>query len=370
MLNNGELMYNFNDEYGPEKIMEVYDPKTKTEGVVVIHNTALGLGKGGIRLVPDITTGEVYGLARAMTWKNALADLPFGGAKAGIRADPKIANKEEVIRAFARMLSPLIPKYYVAGPDMNITEKEMGYFADELKDMKACTGKPASMGGLPHELGSTGFGVVQATKVAMEFSKKPISGATVALEGYGNVGTFTHKFLEGMGAKIIAISDSKGMAYFPSGMKYDQAMKIKHEKGTITAYPGAKVQPAPALFGLDVDILIPGARPNVISGTNVDNVKARLVVEAANIPMTEDVERKLAAKGILVVPDFVANAGGVISSYVEYIGGTPDEMFKIVEKKIVANTSLVLERSGGKDVRKAAMDIARERVDAAMQKQK
>jgi glutamate dehydrogenase (NAD(P)+) len=354
--------------FGPEKIMEVYDPKTKVHGVVVIHNTALGPGKGGIRMVSDISTQEVYGLARAMTWKNALANLPYGGAKAGIKADPKTVNKEEVMRAFARMLKPIIPAYYIAGPDMNISEKEMGYFADELKDMKACTGKPASMGGLPHELGSTGFGVVQATKVAMEYSKRPLSGASVALEGYGNVGTFTHKFITGLGAKVVAISDSKGTAYVPGGLDYEKAMEVKAGKGTITAYPGAKIMPAAALFGMSTDILIPGARPNVITRANVDAVRARLVVEAANIPMTPEIEGVLSERGVVVVPDFVANAGGVISSYVEHIGGTPQEMFRIVEEKISSNTKIVMERSGGKDVRKAAMAIAMERVREAMER--
>jgi len=360
-------MYSFADEWGPERVIEVHDTKLKFQGVLVIDNTARGPGKGGMRMVPDITTNEVFGLARAMTWKNALADIPFGGAKAGIRADPKRTDKEAVLRSFARLLGPVIPKYYCAGPDMNTAEREMAWFSDELGTRAACTGKPFALGGLPHELGSTGFGVVQAAKVAMEFSKKPLSGASVAIEGYGNVGTFAHKFLEEMGANVVAISDSKGTAYAQSGLKYAQSMKVKAEKGTITAYQGAKVLPAGALFGLDVDILIPGARPNVITEANVNEVKAKLVVEAANIPMTPAIEHKLSKKGILVVPDFVANAGGVISSYVETINGTPGQMFEMVERKIVDNTRLCLEKAEGRDVRTAALSIAQERVKDAMQ---
>ncbi len=364
-------MYSFVDEWGPERVFEVYDARHNVHGVVVIDNTARGPGKGGMRLVPDISTQEVFGLARAMTWKNALADIPFGGAKAGIRADPKKINKEEVIRSFARLLAPVIESNsYCAGPDMNTSQNEMAWFADELNNRQACTGKPFAMGGLPHELGSTGFGVAQSARIAMEFSKKPMAGASVAIEGYGNVGTFAHKFLEEMGANVIAISDSKGTAYLPSGIKYEEAMKIKSEKGTITAYPKCTVQPPAALFGLNTDILIPGARPNVITDANVNDVKAKLVVEAANIPMTPAVEKKLSNKGILVVPDFVANAGGVISSYVEYIGGTEGEMFEMVERKIVNNTRISLERSEGKDVRSAATAIAQERVRDAMQYRK
>jgi glutamate dehydrogenase/leucine dehydrogenase len=261
-------------------------------------------------------------------------------------------------------------KKYCAGPDMNTAEREMAWFADELSNPMACTGKPSAIGGLPHELGSTGFGVAQATRVAMEFSKKPLSGATAAIEGYGNVGTFAHKFLEEMGASVVAISDSKGTAYLAGGFKHAQALAVKAEKGTITAYHGAKVSAASALFGLEVDILIPGARPNVITEANVNEVKAKLVVEAANIPMTPAIEHRLAKHGAVVVPDFVANAGGVISSYVETINGTPGQMFEMVERKIVDNTRLALERSEGHDVRAAALSIAQERVRDAMQYRK
>lgn len=360
-------MHRYEDEWGPERILEVYDPKTKVHGVVVIDNTARGVGKGGMRLVPDLTVSEVARLARAMTWKNALADIPFGGAKSGIRADPKAINKEQVVRNFARLLAPVIPKYYISGPDMNITEREMGWFADELKEKNACTGKPASMGGLPHELGSTGFGVALATKVAMEFSKKPLSGATVAIEGYGNVGTFAHKFLEEMGAKVVAISDSKGTAYCGGGFEHKKALETKEKQGTITAYKGAQKKDGKALFEMDVDILIPGARPDVITAENVNDVRAKLVVEAANLPMKHDMELVLAKKGVLVVPDFVANAGGVISSYVETMGGSGRDMFKVVEDKITSNTKIVLENAKNMDIRASALQIAQSRVRDAME---
>lgn len=359
-------MYQFADEWGPERVLQVYDAKSGMHGVLVIDNTARGPGKGGIRMVPDISTQEVFGLARAMTWKNALADIPYGGAKCGIKADPKTVDKNKVMRALAEKLSPMIPKYYIAGPDMNTTEKEMDAFADELKRKDACTGKSTSAGGLPHELGSTGFGVVQCAKVACEFTKLSISGATVALEGYGNVGTFTHKFISGLGAKVVAISDSKGTAYVPGGIDYETMMKVKAEKGTVTAYPGAQIKPAADLFGMQVDILIPGARPNVITEENFHAVKAKMVVEAANIPMTPQVERKLSQAGVIVLPDFLANAGGVISSHVELMGGSKEDMFAMVREKITKNTQLVLEASGGKDVREAGLRIAKDRVRQAM----
>jgi len=357
-----------NDEYGPEMIVHVYDPKTGMEGIVVIDNTAIGPAKGGVRLVPDITVEEVYGLARAMTWKNALAGIPFGGAKSGIKAPGNSPNKADLVRAFSEKIAPLVPSKYVPGPDMNIGENEMAIISKTIGTPKASTGKPASMGGLPHELGSTGFGVFLATEVALENAKIPLESATVAIEGFGNVGTFTTKFLTEKGAKVVAVSDSKGTVYLESGLKYETLMQVKKEKGTVTAYPGAKVLPAADLFGIKCDVLIPGARPNVIRADNMAEIKARVLVEAANIPMTPDIELALVKRGIVVVPDFVANAGGVISSYVEFIGGTEPEMFKLVREKITTNTRLVFERAKGGDLRSAALDIAKERVKAAMAK--
>ena len=358
----------FEDAIGPERILHVYDPITKMQGVVVVDNTALGPGKGGVRMVPDITTEEVFGLARAMTWKNALAGIPFGGAKSGIKAPGNSPHKAELVRAFAEKIAPLVPGCYIPGPDMNIGENEMAILANTIGTPKAATGKPASMGGLPHELGSTGFGVALATEVALEQRKMPLNGATIAIEGFGNVGTFTMKFLAEKGAKVVAISDSKGTAYLESGLDYAKAMQVKKEKGTISAYPGARVLEPSQLFALKCDVLIPGARPNVIHVGNVQSVKAKILVEAANIPMTPEVEHELEKKGVLVVPDFVANAGGVISSYVESINGTEQQMFKLVREKITANTRLVLERAKGGHARAAALEIAEERVIAAMEK--
>lgn len=358
------------DEIGPERVFEVYDQKTGMHGVAVIDNTARGVGKGGIRMVPDLATAEVRGLARAMTWKNAMADIPFGGAKSGIRADPRKLSREQkeaIVRAFARKLSEIIPKHYIAGPDMNMTEVEMAYVADELQTPMACTGKPAQLGGLPHELGSTGFGVALATKTAIEFQGKSLNGMTVAIEGYGNVGTFAHQFLEQWGAKVVALSDSKGTIHNEHGLKHEEMMKVKAEKGTVTAAHGGNVLDGKALFELPVDILIPGARPDVINAGNVNNIKAKYVAEAANLPAKYEFEQVLMKKGVVVLPDFVANAGGVISSYCETVNMNSDQMFKMVEHKLKANTKIMMERAqADNDTRKAAMGIARERVEEAM----
>jgi len=359
------------DEYGFEKIVEVYDEKTGMQGVCVIHNTARGLGKGGIRMVPDITTEEVMGLARAMTWKNAMADIPFGGAKSGIKANDKELTpeqKEAVVRAFARKIAELMPGQYIAGPDMNMTEVEMDEMADELKNPKVTTGKSISMKGLPHELGSTGYGVVVSIRVAIEHLGLDPKNLTAAIEGFGNVGTFTMKFLTEMGVKVVAVSDSKGTIYDENGLDYEALMKTKEEKRTVTAYDKGKVFGTKELFELPVDILVPGARPNVITNENVEKVKAKIVAEAANLPIPYETEKILMKKGVTVIPDFVSNAGGVISSWCETEGMDDEKMFKIVEEKVSNNTKVMLEHADKmeKDTRKAALEIAKQRVHDAM----
>ncbi|MEM4335510.1 MAG: Glu/Leu/Phe/Val dehydrogenase [Candidatus Anstonellales archaeon] len=356
------------DEFGPERVLEVYDQRTGMHGVLVIDNTALGPGKGGIRMVPDIATVEVMGLARAMTWKNALADLPFGGAKAGIRGDPNSPNKLEIVRAFAKKIKEFIPSLYVAGPDMYMGEKEMATIADELGP-DSCTGKPFHMGGLPHELGSTGFGVAWCARTVMDELEAGIEGMKVAIEGFGNVGTFTMKSLAEWGAKVVAVSDSKGTIFNPDGLNYERLMEVKQKSGTVTAYKPGEILSKEKLFELDVDILIPGARPNVINEQNWQKINSKYIVEAANIPIPVDVEKKLEDKGMVVVPDILANAGGVISSYCETKNMNPEQMFDTVRYKIVTNTKLVInKRSESRYTRDAAMSIARERVVDAMKK--
>lgn len=352
------------DEIGPEKIVEVYDPRSGLEAYVVIDSTARGPAKGGIRFVPDISKEEVFGLARAMTYKNALADLPFGGGKSGIKAKPN-ANKELLIRAFARALRNLKHEY-IAGPDMYMGEKEMGWIADEI-GFDYVTGKPLSLGGLPHELGSTGFGVALAAEIA--FNMLGIEDRSVAIEGFGNVGSFTFKFLQEKGFKIVAVSDSKGFVYNPDGLSYEEVERVKKEKGSVKYATGRSFDDPKKLFELDVGILIPGARPYVITEENYQNVKAKLIVEAANIPIAEEIEEKLAEKGIYIVPDFLANAGGVISSYAELLHYTPEQMFELVKHKIATNTKIVIERAlqkGHRNFRHSALEIAKERVMDAL----
>lgn len=355
------------DAFGPEKIIEVYNPKVGMRGFVVIDNTALGVGKGGIRMTSTVTAQEVAKLARAMTWKCALADLPFGGAKAGIVADSSHISKEHkenLIKAFAQAVKIVVPDLYVAGPDIATTMNEMAIFASEIGDMKACTGKPLDMGGLPHELGSTGYGVFLATKQACEFLGVDLKGKRVAIEGYGNVGSFVGKFLQEAGAVVTHVSDRDGLVYKSSGLDHEELMSAIKKSGSVISYSSAKVLPVDAILDADVDILVTAAIPDRIKIADVDRIKAKIVVEGSNIPASFEVEKILHKKGIWVVPDFVANSGGVISSYIEYINGTEQEMFERIKRTVLKNTLMVLEESNAtrKTPREVALAIAQEKV--------
>lgn len=369
------------DAFGPEYVVRVYDPKLGMEGFTVIDNTALGVGKGGIRMTPTVTEEEVRRLARAMTWKNALAGIPFGGAKSGIVTPPEVlknkALKKKFVQSFAKLLKPLLVEKYVAGPDVNNGEKEMQWIAEAAGDWRAATGKPASYAkkgarrgtwrGLPHELGSTGYGVAYATAVAAELVGIDLKGARVAIEGFGNVGTFAFKFLSEMGATVVAVADSRTCAYMKEGLDYATAMRTKRRTGGLSAYPGAEALHHDQIFALPVDILIPAAVTDVINDSNKDAITARLVVEGANIPMREEVEEYLFRSGIVIVPDIVANAGGVISSYAEYMGYGAEKMFQLVRSKVTAATQEVMKESLRKkeNPRSVALRLAMKKVARA-----
>ena len=366
------------DEFGPEKVLEVYDPGAGMHGFLVIDNTALGPGKGGIRITSSVTAEEVYRLARTMTWKNALAEIPFGGAKSGIVAEVRgltYEAKKSLIQSFARAIRPLSPSLYIAGPDVGTGQEEMCWYAETNGSLKSCTGKPANMCvkpgeecGIPHEFGSTGFGVAYSAAEAVTFLKLNIKDTTVAIEGFGNVGTFVARHLSELGARVVAASDRKGTIYNEQGLEVETLIKLKEKTGSVINYKPGIVLTATELLELKVDILVPAALSDVITPKNVDKVKAKLIVEGSNIPMTPDIEEILHKKGILVIPDFVANAGGVISSYAEYRGYNPKRMFEMVKRKVRKNTRIVLEyaRDKGMKPRDAAMEIAVERVRKAM----
>jgi len=361
------------DEFGPEKVLSVYDGENGMKGVVVIDNTVLGPGKGGIRMTPTVDMEEVARLARNMTWKCALAGLPFGGAKAGIIADSKAIDQERkkgIVEAFSKAIKVISPELFVAAPDMYLGSQDMAWFAESNGNLDSCTGKPESMGGLPHDLGGAGFGVFHSTRVASEMIGLDLKHATFAMEGFGTLGKAAAKYLTEGGAKFIAVSDSQGTIHDTRGFSYEAMVDIKNRGLSVIEYAqryGGEVChkiTCDRILDVDADILITAAKPNLINYADVERLNFKLIVEGSNIPMSFSVENLCHKKGMTVVPDFVANAGGVINSYVEFIGGSKEQMFQMIQERIVENTHAVLKDARSLDIlpRKSALKLSRSKI--------
>jgi glutamate dehydrogenase (NAD(P)+) len=362
------------DEFGPEKVIIVYDPRTQMQGYLVIDNTARGPGKGGVRMRPDLKLTDILRLARTMTWKNAASDLPLGGAKGGIVATPKDHNREAIIRAYARAIGSYIPHEYAFGLDMGLTEDDAALVVDELGDRKAATGKPTSLGGIPYdELMITGFGVVESLDVACQKAGIELGGARVVIQGFGAVGKGAAHFCHEKGAIIIGVSDigvsdSKVALWDSQGLDIEHLLQVKKTTGSLDDVQcGKRIALGEELF-LDADILIPCAVGDVISKENVDNIRAQIIVEGANFATTREAQQVLHERGIIFVPDFIANAGGVIAAYTEMLDGTPSQAIENTRNKVRKNTAEMFHISEEEGLMPldAALKMATERVIAAM----
>ncbi len=358
----------FCDEWGPEKVIQVYDPKTGMTGNLIIDNTAKGPGKGGIRIAENLTPYEIFRLARTMTWKCAIADLPFGGAKGGINANPEKIDKILFIRAFARRIAPFVPHLYIGAPDLGTGEKEMAALVDEIGNVDGATGKPVEIGGVPHELGTTGYGVAIASEIAARKLGLRISDLRVTVQGFGVVGSATAKHLSRMGAKIISLSDIYGMVLNEGGIDVEEAIRVTRETGSVKNYRPAEEYPREKIFEVKTDIFIPAATTDAVNIGNTPLLKTRIIIEGANIAITEKAEEDLIGQGVLVIPDFVANSGGLIGSYTEFIKKTHKETFEIIKEKISMAMGQVLDGFTERDTspRKKALSIAKEKVFRAM----
>ena len=370
------------DEWGPEKVLQVYDPDTAMKGVLVIDNTSKGPGKGGIRFAPSVTPLEIFRLARTMTWKCAAAGLPFGGAKGGIIADPNQVDRVSWMKSFAKMIKPYCPSQYIAATDVGTTELDMAIFAHEIGDMRACTGKPSELGGIPHELGTTGYGVSVALQTALDILKDlkimPMpqkSKARVVIQGFGNVGSFAARFLDQNGIKVIGVSDVSGFIYSKgeNGLNIPKLMKDMKGKAKLSDLKdfGYDIRDKDEIFEIDLDIFIPAAMGGVINNETAPKLLGngvKMVVEAANIPTTTDACEYLHKNNIWIVPDFLANAGGVIGSFVEYQGRTEKEAFDLIEYKITKNIKEILTEAIMKEEnpRKIATELSKQVVYRAM----
>lgn len=359
-------VFEYADELGPSKIIHVYEPSVNMKAILVVDNVAKGPSIGGIRMAEDVSTEECVRLARAMTFKNAAAGLPHGGGKIVVYGDPKMPKdqKQDILRAMSSSLRN--EEDYIFAPDMGTDEECMAWIKDEVGRV---VGLPREVGGIPlDEIGATGWGISQVVDVALEFCDFDIQGARIVVQGFGAVGKNTALFLRDKGAVLIATADTRGAIHNADGLDIDALIELKNQGKSVTDYGGGKTMDGDALADVECDIWIPAARPDVINDSNVGRLNARLVVEGANIPITHSAEKTVHERGILCVPDFIANAGGVICAAMEYQGSTKAAAFETIEEKLRRNTQTVLERMKSEGVlpRQAAIEMATERVKKAM----
>jgi glutamate dehydrogenase (NAD(P)+) len=358
----------FADKYGPAKIIQVFEPSVDLKALLVIDNLAMGPALGGIRMAPDVTIEECFRLARTMTLKHAAAGLPHGGGKVVVFADPKMPKpaKERLLRALASSLRNVLD--YIMAPDMGTDEECMAWIKDEAK--KGVAGLPAELGGIPvDEIGATAWGVRHAAEVALPYCGfSSLDKARVAIQGFGAVGKHTARFFAAQKAVVVGVSDTQGAVYDPHGLDVDELIRLKDAGKGVADYPRGEKFDRDGIIDCACDIWIPAARPDVVHEDNVHRLKARLVVEGANIPLTEGAELYLHEHGVVVIPDFIANSGAVICSSIEYRGATDWEVMDIIKEKVRWNTKLVLEDSRTKKImpREAAMDLALGRLEKAM----
>lgn len=361
------------DEWGPEKVVMVSDPDLGMRGVLVIDNTSRGMGKGGTRMTPTVSVGEIAQLARVMTWKWAAVDLFYGGAKAGIRFDPASPRKEDILRSFVRKLSNEVPREYVFGLDMGLTENDAAIINDEL-GRGAAVGTPYELGGVPYDrLGITGFGVAEVVDQIAE--QKGLQGRRVAVQGFGAVGHAAAERLHEMGYVVTAVSTADGALGDPDGLDIPGLLAERERLGDafVHEHPELALPSRGELF-TDVEILVPAAMQNVLPARDVPEVRARLIVEGANLPTSAEAQSELHARGVTVVPDFIANAGGVVSAAFAMeqrfsaFRPDPQQIFETVSQKLRLNATTTLEEAQRAKAtpHQAARGLAQSRVRAAM----
>lgn len=380
----------------PEREINVALPVEMDNGTVrvfngyrVQHSRLLGPAKGGFRYHPAVDIDEVRGLASLMTWKCSLLGLPYGGAKGGVSVDPALLSTNEVARltrAYAAALAPVIgSRIDIPAPDVNTNDKTMGWFLDEYErvsgtyDPAVVTGKPLALGGSEGRVESTGRGVALVAKLMLARLGIPLDEARIVVQGYGKVGFDAVRFLAEAGCRIIAISDVSGGLYNPGGLDIARINEHvnRHPKRLLEGYIGDVAEPISNadILLLDCDALIPAALEGQITGVNAGCVRARVIVEGANGPTTSEADVILADRGIFVVPDILANAGGVVVSYFEWLQGLQGQRWTLADVRQRLDAQMteafdaVVVRAEAERItlRQAAFLIALERVATAAQ---
>ncbi len=381
----------------PKRIVIVNIPvkmregKTKVfTGFRVLYNDARGPGKGGIRFHPQENLNTVKALSAWMTWKCSLANIPFGGAKGGVICDTKSMNAaelENLSRGYIRAISKLIgPKIDVPAPDVYTTPQIMAWMLDEYEEVighdapGTITGKPVELGGSQGRFDSTAMGGMYVLRETAKLAKMDLKKSKIAIQGFGNAGKFAFEIATKLSkAKVVAITDSQGGIYDPKGLDYDKLSAIKGKTGSVDNYKSGQKISNEELLELDVDILIPAAIENQITKQNADKIKAKVVLELANGPVTPEADKILFEKGIIDMPDFLVNSGGVIVSYFEWVQNidgyywTEDDVYKKLDTIITNSFSEVIRmqqdyKKKGKKItpREAAYIVAVDRVAKAM----
>jgi len=353
------------------------------------HNNARGPYKGGIRFHPQVTSDEVKALSMWMTWKGAVVDIPFGGGKGGVAVDPEELSRNELerlSRAYIEFISPYIgERKDIPAPDVNTNSQIMAWMLDEYekiaghKEPGALTGKPIELGGSKGRTEATGLGGFYILESFVKTLKKPKNKITIAVQGFGNVGSYFAKFCDQAGYKIVAVSDSQNALYDPKGLDIAKVLSHKEKNRSFVGYKSGKILPSDDLLYLDVDILSPAALENAITKDNALKIKAKNIIELANGPITAEAEEVLTRRGIMIIPDVLANAGGVAVSYFEWVQNLTNYYWE--EKEVYQKLERLMRKAYGAvmaeyqklktgqpkiNTRKAAYAIALRRVVAAM----
>ena len=375
----------------PERILEVQVPLKKDDGSVVAltgyrvqYSSARGPYKGGIRYHQQVNLDEVKALAGWMTWKCAVADIPYGGGKGGITVNPKElsdAENERMTRSFARKIAPFIgPHMDVPAPDVNTTGQTMAWIMDEYErftgqhDKAVITGKPLELGGSQGRDTATAQGGTDVLLSYLAQTKQDPQGKTVAIQGFGNAGQHMAELLHAAGMKIVAVNDSKGAAYIPSGIDPTKVTAHKKKTSSVKGFEGSSDLSTDGLLTLDVDVLVPAFLENQLTGENADRVKAKLILELANGPTTPEADAIFEKKGIPLIPDILANSGGVTVSYFEWtqnVAGyywSRDEVMAKLKLKMESALAAILDQAKAHQttLRQGAYLVAVKKVAAAL----
>lgn len=322
-------------------------------GYRVQHLTTMGPTKGGIRFDTDVDLGEVTALAMWMTWKSSIVGLPFGGAKGGVRINPMELSRAELQRVTRRFTMEIInvigPEQDIPAPDLGTNEQVMAWMMDTYSQHvgrsvpAVVTGKPPALGGSIARREATGRGLMFLVPQAAEAIEMDPSGVSIAIHGFGNVGRYAAVAGDQMGCKVVAVSDISGAIYDPNGLDIDTAAKWVDEHRFLEGYPDADFIDGNEVFGLDVDVLVPAAIQGVLHKDNADDVKAKIVIEGANNPTTLEADDRMRERGIFIVPDVLANAGGVTVSYFEWVQDV--QKYFWTENEIVARLREIMVRA-------------------------